>query len=220
MWGCHHNSPTHLLQWWSFVLILQIRVIPRSCQYQLLLTHSPYSFSIFFTPFLSFSLLDRFQTSLNYNFILSTTLSCQLNICRHTSRLCLSYLLFFGRSSWEHEGIVLAFFFCFQINICRHTGGSCLPFFYDWFDLLYMTVYSDSYLLANVTGMSDLLQLFGWDDQSQYFIVPVIYRCTFSTRSCRWWSHCLTYIAKSLLCRFPVKIRSCFSSVPREWWIL
>ena len=78
------------------------------------------TFTIFllsiFTPFLSFSLLDWFQINLNYNFILSTALSCQIDVRRHTNRLCLPS------------------FFLFWVNICGHTRRSCLPLFsVSWF---------------------------------------------------------------------------------------
>ena len=71
---------------------------------------------------------------------------------------------------------------------------SCLPYFSYWFDLRYMTFSSDRSLLAHVTGVSTLLQQFGWDDQSCYYLVSVSYRCTVSTRSCRWWSLYLAYM--------------------------
>ena len=44
---------------------------------------------------------------------------------------------------------------------------------------------SDRFLLAHVTGMSALLQIFGWDDQYHHFLIPVRYCCTVSTKSCR-----------------------------------
>ena len=105
---------------------------------------------------------------------------------------CLSFS-FVDRSSGAHEEIVLASLFCFRINLCRHTRRSCLPFFSNWVDLRSMTFLSDRYLSAHVTGVSALLQRFWWDDQYSYFRVPVSYRCNVSTRSCRWWSLCLTY---------------------------
>ena len=103
------------------------------------------------------------------------------------------YFYFLDRSSREHEKIVIAFIFCFWIDLCRNTRRSCLPFFSDCVDLCSMKLLSDRSLLAHVTGVSALLQYFGWDDQSRYFLVPVSYRCTVSTRSCRWWSLYLTY---------------------------
>ena len=47
---------------------------------------------------------------------------------------------------------MLYFLFCFWINL-RSTA-----------------LLSDCYLLEHVTGVSALLQRFGWDDQSHYFI--------------------------------------------------
>ena len=110
------------------------------------------------------------------------------------------YFLFLDWYLRSHGEIVLAFHFCFCIDIRS------------------MTLSSDHSLLAQVTGVSALLPHFGWDDQSHYFLVPVRYRCTVSTWSRRWWSLCLTYIAKLLLCSFPVEIRSWFSAVTRERW--
>ena len=108
-------------------MIRQSRSIPKSCQSRVLLAHSQSSFSIFFTPFIYF-FLDQFQINLNYNFILSTTLSRQIDLCRHTRRLCLTFFLFYGyifggkqgdcaclyfmfpyQSWWAHEEIVRAF---------------------------------------------------------------------------------------------------------------
>ena len=50
--GCHHNSWTHMLRWWFVVLSHRRRIIPRSYQSQVLLTHSPYSFSLLLSTFL------------------------------------------------------------------------------------------------------------------------------------------------------------------------
>ena len=150
------------------MLICQSRSITRYCQYQVLITHSPSSSSLFFSPFLSFYLLGRFQINLNYIFILSTALYRQLDICRHTRRSCLPFIFFSGsvfvvtlgyraclpflfpdQSFWAHKEIVLAFIFCFWIDICSTTLSS------------------DCSLLANVTDVSALLQRFGLDDQSR-----------------------------------------------------
>ena len=147
-WGCHNNSQTNLLRWWFVVITLQRRIIPISCQYQVLLTHSPSSFYLLFSPFLSFSILDWFQINLNYNFISSTALYFQLDICRHTRRLWSPFFLFSGsifvvtrgdracpsflfpyRSSWAHEEIVIAFIFLFWIDLCGHTRRLRLPLF-------------------------------------------------------------------------------------------
>ena len=105
---------------------------------------------------------------------------------------CLSFS-FLYQYSWAHEEIMLASLFCFRIDLCRHTRRLWLPFFSYWFNLHYMVFLSDRSLLAHITGVSSLLQYFGWDDQSLYFIVPVSYWCTISTRSHRWWIICLTY---------------------------
>ena len=168
------------------MLIRQSRSITRFCKCQVLLTHSPYYFSLFFSPFISFSLLDRFQINLNYIFILSTALYRQLDICRQTRRSCLPFIFFSGsifvvtlgyraclsflfpdQSWWAQKEIVLAFIFCFWIDICSTTLSS------------------DCSLLAHVTDVSALLQHLGWDDQSCYFLVPVSYRCTVRKRSRR-----------------------------------
>ena len=111
------------------MLSRQIRIIPSPCQYQVLPTHSPSSFSLFLSPFLSFSLLDRFQINLNYIFILSTVLSCQLDLRMDTSRSWLSFFFFLNKSLWAHKEIVLASLFCFHINLGGHKSRSCLDFF-------------------------------------------------------------------------------------------
>ena len=100
---------------------------------------------------------------------------------------------FLGRSLWAHKEIMCAPLFCFRIDLCRHTRRSWLPLFSGCVDLHYMTFSSYRFLLAHVTGLSALLQLFGWGDQSRYFIVLVRYWCTVSTQSGRWWSLCLAY---------------------------
>ena len=127
-------------------------------------------------------------------------------------RACLSFS-FMDRSLGANKDIVLASIFFFQIDICRHTRISCLLFFSYWLDICSMTfssyfscwhmwilclplfsywVYlrsmmfsSDSSMLSHVTSVSTLLQRFGWDDQPRCFLVPVSYRCTVRTRSCR-----------------------------------
>ena len=179
------------------------------------------TFTIFiFCPFLSFyfiifSLLGLSQINLNYIIILSTALSCQFNIRSKMRRLCLPFFsvyglifmgtqgyrvclsfLFLDQSLWAHEEIVLAFLFFF------------------WIGIRLVTLLSDCSLLSHVTDMSTLLQRFRWDHQSRYFLVPVIYCCTVSTQSRRWWSLCLAYIAKSLSCNFPVELQTWFSTVP------
>ena len=95
---------------------------------------------------------------------------------------CLSFY-FQDRSFGAHKEIVLASLFCFQVDLRRHTRRFCLPFFYDWFDIRYMTFLSDHSMLAHVTGVSSLLQRFSWDYQYFYFLVPVNYHCAVSTRS-------------------------------------
>ena len=142
---------------------------------------------LIFPPFLSFSLLDQFHINLNYITILSTELSCQIDLRKQTRIYCLPLFLFS--------------IFCFYIN------------------LRLMMLFLDCSLLAHVTGVSTLLQLLRWDDQSRYFLVLVSYICTISTRSRKWWSLCITYINKSLSCRFPVEILSWFSAVPCERWV-
>ena len=161
--------------------------------------------------------MDRFQINLIYVFILSAALSGQIDLCNHTRISCLRlfwfsrsifvatrgdhaclYFLFTDRSWWEHKETVLAFIFCF------------------WVDLSSTTLLSDCFLLEHVTGVSALLRHFGKDDQSRYFLVPFRYCYTISTRSCRWWILFLAYIVKSLSCRFPVELRSCFSAIPRQ----
>ena len=120
---------THLLRWWFVVLSRQSRIIPSSCQSQVLLTHLPYSFYLLSSSFLYFYLLDRFQINLKYIVILSTVLYLQPD-CLGTrgDRTCLSFLSM-DLYSWAHEEIVLAFIFCFWIDLCRHTRRFCLPFF-------------------------------------------------------------------------------------------
>ena len=113
---------------------------------------------------------------------------------------CLSFL-FLDWCSWAHKEIVIEFLFCF------------------WINLRLVMLLPDFPLLTHVTGMSSLLQRFGWDNQSRFSLVLVRYRCTIITLSSRWWSLCLTYIAKSFSCRFPVELRSCFSTVPCEWLV-
>ena len=98
-------------------------------------------------------------------------------------RACL-YFSFLDRSLGAHEEIVLVSLLCFRINIRRQTRRLCLPLFSDWVDLYSMTLLSDCSLLSHVIGVSALLQHFGWDDQSRYFLVPVRYFCTISTQSC------------------------------------
>ena len=190
------------------VLSCQRRSIPRSCQSKVLLTHSPFSFSLFFSPFHTFSHLFSF-----------VSLSRQLNICRQTRISWLPlfllsgyilmgtqedhawlYFLFTDQSWWAHEEIVLAFILCF------------------WIDLHFTTLSSNRSLLAHTTDVSTLLQNFGWDDKSWHLIVPVRYCCTVITQVFRWWSLCLTYIEKSLSCSFPVELWSCFSAVTCERW--
>ena len=100
------------------------------------------------------------------------------------NRACF-YFHFLDQYPGAHEEIVLASILCFLINLCRHTRRSCLPLFSDWVNICSMTFSSDHYLLEHVTGVSALLQRFGWDDQSHYFLVPVSYCCTVSTKSCR-----------------------------------
>ena len=107
-------------------------------------------------------------------------------------RDCLSFY-FMGRYLWAHEEIVLASLFCFLIDICRHMRISCLPFFSDLVNICSMTLMSYCSLLAHVTGVSTLLQRFGWDYQYRYFLVLVSYRYTVSTWSLRWWIICLAY---------------------------
>ena len=120
-WGCHNNSQTHLLWWWFVVLICQSRSITRSCQYQVLITHSPSSSSLFFSPFLSFYLLGRFQINLNYIFILSNELSCRLDICRHTRISWFPFFIFLciDLFLWRYH----------QIVPCWHTWLARLSFF-------------------------------------------------------------------------------------------
>ena len=139
-------------------MIRQIRSIPRYCQSQVLLIHSPSSFS---PIFLLFSLLDRFQMNLNYIIILSNALSCPFNIGDPMRRSCIPFFLLF-----------------------------CLMLL-DWSS--FGDFSSDISLLAHLTGVSALIQRFGWDDQYCYFIVPVSYWFTVRTQSCRWWSLCLTF---------------------------
>ena len=107
-------------------------------------------------------------------------------------RACLSFSFLF-RYSWSHKEVVIASIFCFPIDLRRHTRRYCLTFFSDCFGLRSMEFLSDLSLLANVNSVSVLLQRFGWDYRSRYFLVPVSYRCTVSTRSRGWWSLCLTY---------------------------
>ena len=161
--------------------------------FTILIFSSFLSFSLLFSPLLYFSLLDWFQINLNYIINLSTVISRQLNLCRHTriswmnflsvsglifvgkqvDRACL-YFLFMDLSLWAHEEIIIAFLFCLWINISS------------------VTLLSDCFLLAHMTDVSALLQLFGWDDQSRYFFIPVSHWCTVSTRSGRW---CSLFIA-------------------------
>ena len=49
--------------------------------------------SIFFSTFLSSSLLDWFKINLNYIITLYTALYCQLNLCGNTRGLCLPFYL-------------------------------------------------------------------------------------------------------------------------------
>ena len=105
---------------------------------------------------------------------------------------CLSFS-FMCQFSGVHKDIVLASLFCFPIDIRRHTSRFCLSFFSDWVYLCSMAFSSDCSLLEHVTGVSALLQRFGWDDQSCYFLVLASYHCTVSTLSRRWWSLFLTY---------------------------
>ena len=102
---------------------------------------------------------------------------------KRLDRACLYFLIGSIFVLWRSRNIVT----------CWHTWRLCLPLFSDWVDLRSMTFLSDCYLLSHVTGVYALLQRFGWDYQSRYFIVPVRYLCTVSTRSFRWWSLCLTY---------------------------
>ena len=67
-----------------------------------------------------------------------------------------------------------------QLNICRHIRRQCLPLFIllcfmflDWSS--FGDFSSNISLLAHLTGVSALIQRFGWDDQYCYFIVPVSY---------------------------------------------
>ena len=168
VWVFNHNSLTHLMLWWFFVMSRQIQIIPRCFQSQVLLIHSPSSFS---PIFLLFSLLDRFQMNLNYIIILSNALSCPFNIGDPMRRSCIPFFLLF-----------------------------CLMLL-DWSS--FGDFSSNISLLAHLTGVSALIQRFGWDDQSRYFLVPVSYCCTVITKSCSWWSLCLNYIAKLLSCCFP-----------------
>ena len=73
-------------------------------------------FSLFFSPFLSFSILDRFQINLNYNVILPTALSCQLNVCRHRRRSCLPLLLFSGSIFMGTWGYCAWLYFSFLVR--------------------------------------------------------------------------------------------------------
>ena len=139
---------------------------------------------LLFSSFLSFFLLDIFQINLNYSFILSTTIYRQIDLRSRTRRFCLPffsvsgsifwgtqkdraclYFLFLDQSSWAHKEIVIAFLF------------------YFWIDLCLMMLLSDFSLLEHVTGVSDLLQRFGWNDHSCYFLILVSYFCTISTQS-------------------------------------
>ena len=54
-----------------------------------------------------------------------------------------------------------------------------------WINLSLVTLSSDFSLLEHLTGMYALLQRLGWDNQCHYYLVPVRYFCTVSTRSCR-----------------------------------
>ena len=105
----------------------------------------------------------------------------------------------YGHNVWVRACVTVVTVYNRFIPVCtrqgknRHRRRSCLRFCSDWFDLRSMTLSSDRSRLAHVTGVSALLQRFGWDDQSRYFLVPVRYRCTVSTRSRRWWSLFLNY---------------------------
>ena len=103
------------------------------------------------------------------------------------------YFCFLDQYLGAHEEIVLASLFCFQIDVIRNTRRLCLPFFSDWVHLCSITFPSYRSVLANVIGLSDLLQRFGWDDLSHYFLIPISYCCTLILRSCRLWSICITY---------------------------
>ena len=70
--------------------------------------------------------------------------------------VCLSILILY-LSWWAHEEIMIAFILCF------------------WIYPRSMTLLSDCSLLAHMTVVSILIQIFGWDDQSLYFLVPNIY---------------------------------------------
>ena len=93
----------------------------------------------------------------------------------------------------ENKEIVLASILCFHINLGGHMRRSCVPLLVYWVGLCFTTFLSDCSLFAHVTGVSALVQQLMWEDQSCYFLVPVSFCCTVSTRSGRWWSLCLTY---------------------------
>ena len=76
---------------------------------------------------------------------------------------CLSFLI----------GLIFVQWRSFQIVPCWHMWRLCLPFVSNYVNIHSMMFLSDSYLLSHVTIVSALLQRFGWDDQSCYFLGPV-----------------------------------------------
>ena len=168
------------------------------------------TFTIFlFSPFLSFSLLDRFQINLNYIIHLSTALSCHINPHRHTRRSCLH---FFSVSGYIFVGT--------QRDLSIFVGARGNR---DWLSFLFLnrSEFRDAFVRLFPVGTHDW-RFCPSSTLRVVWSVPLFsfsYRCTVSTRSWRWQSLCLTYIAKSLLCCFPFEFWSCFSAVPCERWL-
>ena len=153
------------------------------------------TFTIFlFSPFLYFSLLYWFQINLKYIIILSTALSRQINLLRHTMRLCLPffyvsgsifvrtqgdrawlYFLFLYRSLWAHEEILIDFIFCFWINLCGHRRRSWLPFF-SVSRLMFMGTQRDrdwiSFLFLDKSSFGDALARFPPVDTRDWHVFP------------------------------------------------
>ena len=126
LWICYYNSITNLLQWWFVVMIRQSRIIPRSCQSQMLLTRSPSYFS----------LLDQFQINLNYIIFLSTALYRQIDLGCHTWRSCFPFLPIF--CFWVNLFLVTSY----QIVSCWHTWLECLLFFKYLVGTISTTIFS------------------------------------------------------------------------------
>ena len=105
----------------------------------MLLTHSPSSFYLLFSPFISLSLLYRFQIKLNHIIMLSTALSHQINLRRHTRRSCLTFFIFFMSSISES---IFVWWLSRQIFPCWHMLLECLPFFNASGGMISPTIFS------------------------------------------------------------------------------